>query len=103
MNMAKLMKKSMSRSNTKDDMYKNTLIPEYREAITLAKVRLQGRRCAVHDEEIRALSSKLKNQKSISRKKASGKDEFISDHELYRMFQAYMKGRRQSFAVSHYD
>ena len=101
--MDKLMKKSMSRSNARDDMFKDTLIPEYREAITLAKVRLQGRRCAVHDEEIRALSIKLKDQKSISRRKASGKDEFINDHELHRMFQAYMKGRRQSFAVSHYD
>ena len=101
--MEKLMMKSMSRSNTKDDMYKDTLIPEYREAITLAKVRLQGRRCAVHDEEIRALSVKLKDKKRISRKKVSGEDEFINDHELHRMFQAYMKGRRQSFAVSHYN
>lgn len=101
--MEKLMMKSMSRSNTKENMYKDTLIREYREAITLAKVRLQGRRCAVHDEEIRALSVKLKDKKRISRKKVSGKDEFINDHELHRMFQAYMKGRRQSFAVSHYD
>lgn len=37
--MEKLMMKSMSRSNTKDNMYKDTLIREYREAITLAKLK----------------------------------------------------------------
>ena len=76
-------------------------IPQFRDAISLAKIQLQGRRSAVNEEQIREYSEKLKKKNSIQRK-LSIKEEYFSDPEVCRMIQANIRGRRTSFAVSYY-